>query len=162
MCPKSMYNLSPNKTIPEFGFRYQEIRPKHVWAIIINKNIVPTVLDLPVCFIWDLQVFKISSWELASLSTGKSGGRVLSTFPPLDRLVIFRHFLQSDERFIPTLIYGCENWSIREEDKSRITSAEMEFMGRTAKYMRQDYKTDEEILSELKINSLVKKIQNYI
>ena len=35
-------------------------------------------------------------------------------------------------------------------------------MGRTAKYMRQDYKTDEEILSELKINPLVKKIQNYV
>ena len=36
----------------------------------------------------------------------------------------------------------------------------MDFM-RTAKYTWQDYKTNEDILSELKINSVVKKIQNY-
>jgi hypothetical protein len=36
----------------------------------------------------------------------------------------------------------------------------MEFM-RTAKYIWQDYKTNEDILSELKIISVVKKIQNY-
>jgi hypothetical protein len=45
-------------------------------------------------------------------------------------------------RFIPTLLYGSETWAIREEDKSRITSAEMEFMQRTAKYTWQDYKTN--------------------
>jgi hypothetical protein len=28
---------------------------------------------------------------------------------------------------LPTLLYGCETWVIREEDKSRITSAEMRF-----------------------------------
>jgi len=38
-------------------------------------------------------------------------------------------------------------------------SKEMEFI--TAKYTRQDYKTTEDILSELKINPVVKKIQNY-
>jgi len=32
---------------------------------------------------------------------------------------------------------------------------------KTAKYI-QDYKTNADILSELKINSVVKKIQNYI
>jgi hypothetical protein len=37
----------------------------------------------------------------------------------------------------------------------------MKFM-RMAKYTWQDYKTNEDILSELKINPLVKKIQNYI
>jgi len=34
---------------------------------------------------------------------------------------------------LPTLLYGCETWSIREEDKSRITSKEMRFMNRTTK-----------------------------
>jgi hypothetical protein len=32
--------------------------------------------------------------EITSLSTAKSGGRV-ATFPPPDRLVMLRHFLQS-------------------------------------------------------------------
>jgi hypothetical protein len=39
-------------------------------------------------------------------------------------------------------------------------SAEMKIM-RTAIYTRQDYKTVEDILSELKINPVAKKIQNY-
>ena len=39
-------------------------------------------------------------------------------------------------------------------------SAEMKFMRRTAKYTWKDYKTNENILSELKINPAVKKIQN--
>jgi hypothetical protein len=37
----------------------------------------------------------------------------------------------------------------------------MLFTGRMAKYTWQDYKTNEDILSELKINTVVKKIQNY-
>jgi hypothetical protein len=37
----------------------------------------------------------------------------------------------------------------------------MEFMEGTAKYTWQDYKTNEQVLSELKINPVVKKIQNY-
>ena len=37
----------------------------------------------------------------------------------------------------------------------------MEFVGRTAKYTWKDYKTNENNLSELKINPVVKKIQNY-
>jgi hypothetical protein len=35
-----------------------------------------------------------SPLQITSLSTAKSGGRV-ATFPPPDRLVILRHFLQS-------------------------------------------------------------------
>jgi len=61
---------------------------------------------------------------------------------------------------LPTLLYGCKTWAIIEQDKCRITSAEMEFMGRTAKYTWQDYKTNKDILSEFKIDPVVKKIQN--
>jgi len=49
---------------------------------------------------------------------------------------------------------------MKEQDKSRI-SKEMIFIWRMAKYTWQDYKTNEHILSELKINPVVKKIQNY-
>jgi hypothetical protein len=50
-----------------------------------------------------------------------------------------------------TLLYGCDTWAIREHDKSRITSAEIKFM-RMAKCMWKDYKTNADILSELKMN----------
>jgi hypothetical protein len=40
-------------------------------------------------------------------------------------------------------------------------SVEIKFMRRTAKYIWQDYKTNEDILSELKINPVVKKINMY-
>jgi len=40
-------------------------------------------------------------------------------------------------------------------------SAEMKFMSRMAKCTWQDYKTNADILTKLKINSVVKKIQNY-
>jgi hypothetical protein len=46
---------------------------------------------------------------------------------------------------LPALLYGSETWTIREEDKYRI-SAEMIFMRRMAKYTWQDYKTNEDIL----------------
>jgi hypothetical protein len=44
---------------------------------------------------------------------------------------------------------------------NRITSVDMKIMMITAKYTQQDYETNEDILSELKINPVVKKIQNY-
>jgi hypothetical protein len=49
----------------------------------------------------------------------------------------------------------------KEQDKSRKTFAEVKCVTRTAKYTWQDYKTNEDILSELKINPAVKKILNY-
>jgi hypothetical protein len=60
----------------------------------------------------------------------------------------------------PTLLYRCEAWPIREQDKSRM-AAEMKFMKTMAKHTRQDHETKEDILSELKINPVVKKIWNY-
>jgi len=38
---------------------------------------------------------------------------------------------------------------------------EIKFKRRMAKYTWQDYKNDEDILSEIKINPVVKKIRNY-
>ena len=50
---------------------------------------------------------------------------------------------------LSTLLYSCETWVIREQNKSRITSAEMKSVRRTAKYTLQDYKTNKDILSYL-------------
>jgi hypothetical protein len=52
---------------------------------------------------------------------------------------------------LPTLLYGCDTWAIRKHDKSRITSVEIKFK-RMAKYRWKDYKTNVDILSELKMN----------
>jgi hypothetical protein len=60
-----------------------------------------------------------------------------------------------------TLLCGCETWAVREQDKSRIVSAEMKFVWTTAKYMWKYWRSSEDIVSALKINSAVKKIQNY-
>ena len=46
--------------------------------------------------------------------------------------------------------------AVIEQDKSSITSAAMKCMRRKAKHARQDYKTNEDILSELKINPILK------
>jgi hypothetical protein len=57
---------------------------------------------------------------------------------------------------------GCESWAVRELGKYRVTSAETKCLRNTAKYTWKDYKTSEDILSELKINLVVKAIQNYM
>ena len=62
---------------------------------------------------------------------------------------------------LPTLLYGCETGVLTERNKSTLTSAEMKFMRRTVKYTWKDYKAIEDILLELKINQVVKKIQRY-
>jgi hypothetical protein len=55
---------------------------------------------------------------------------------------------------LPTLLYGLEIQAVKERDKSRIKSGEMKFMRRRTKYTRQDYKTNEDILSEFKIKQV--------
>ena len=60
---------------------------------------------------------------------------------------------------LPALLLGCETLAIREQ---RMTYVETKFMNRMAKYTWQGYKTNEDILSELKTNPVVKKIKNYI
>jgi len=41
---------------------------------------------------------------------------------------------------LPTLLYGCETWSVGEQDNTRITSVEMKFVSRTTKYIWEEYK----------------------
>jgi hypothetical protein len=62
---------------------------------------------------------------------------------------------------LPAFLYGWETLAIREQDKYRITSAEMKFMSRTAKYTWQDYETIADILSEIRINPDPKKIRSH-
>jgi hypothetical protein len=55
---------------------------------------------------------------------------------------------------LPAILNGCETWAIKEDDKSRITSAERKFMGIMAKYTWQDYKTMKAFYQKLKLIQL--------
>jgi len=60
------------------------------------------------------------------------------------------------------LLYGSETWAIREQNRSRMTSAEMKFVEERGKNTRGKITKPMKILtSELKINSIVKKFQSY-
>jgi hypothetical protein len=62
---------------------------------------------------------------------------------------------------IPILLYGSEAWTLKEQDKSRITAAEMKLLRKTAKYTWQDHKQNRDITEELKIQPVMEKINNY-
>jgi hypothetical protein len=59
-----------------------------------------------------------------------------------------------DTLLLTPVLYGCETWANREIDKSRITLAERKIMSRMVKYTWQDYKTNEDNLSEFKLTQL--------
>jgi len=48
------------------------------------------------------------------------------------------------------LLYGSETWTFEASDARRITAAEMKYMRRTAGYTWTDYKTNAQIVKELK------------
>jgi hypothetical protein len=58
---------------------------------------------------------------------------------------------------LPILLYGSETWTVKSKDKSRLTAAEMKFKRKTARYTRRDHKTNEEILNELEVTSILDK-----
>jgi hypothetical protein len=60
---------------------------------------------------------------------------------------------------LPAVLYGWETQAVAEQDKYRIKSGETKFMRRRTKYTEKDYKTNEDILQEFKINPVVKKIK---
>jgi hypothetical protein len=47
-------------------------------------------------------------------------------------------------------LYGRENWTMKANDRTIITAAEMRFMRTTAKHIWSDYKRNDDILKELK------------
>jgi hypothetical protein len=53
-----------------------------------------------------------------------------------------------------TSVYGCEAWSTREHDNSRITSAETKCVRRMEKYTWQDYGTNDTFYENLKLAQL--------
>ena len=59
---------------------------------------------------------------------------------------------------LPVLLYDSETWTIKASDARRITAAEMKYMRRTAGYTCTDYKTNAQIVKELKITPILDKL----
>jgi hypothetical protein len=59
------------------------------------------------------------------------------------------------------LLCGSETWTIKARDATRITTAEMKYMGITAAYTWTDYKTNTQITKELKITPILDKLLEY-
>jgi hypothetical protein len=62
---------------------------------------------------------------------------------------------------VPTLTYCSEIWTLRKQDKTRLTKSEIIFLRKTARYTLMDHKQNEEIIQELQIATIINKIQNY-
>jgi len=60
---------------------------------------------------------------------------------------------------LPTLLYSCKSWAVREQNESRIMSVEMKFIRTVANYTWQDYRTNADMSSEFKVHPFVKTIQ---
>jgi hypothetical protein len=59
------------------------------------------------------------------------------------------------------LLYGSETWTIKARDCRRITAAEMKYIRSTAGCTWTDYKTNTEIVKELKITPVLDKLLEY-
>ena len=59
---------------------------------------------------------------------------------------------------LPALLYDSETWTIKTSDARRITAAEMKYMRRKAGYTWTDYKTNAQIVKELKITPILDKL----
>jgi hypothetical protein len=62
---------------------------------------------------------------------------------------------------LPVLLYDSKTQTVKSKDKSRVTAVEIKFMKKTAKYTWRDHETNEEILNELKVTSILDKITGY-
>ena len=61
----------------------------------------------------------------------------------------------------PTLLYGSECLTIKTKIKSRIMKVEMKLLRKSLAYNWTDYKTKTEILIQLKVTSVLEKINVY-
>jgi len=59
------------------------------------------------------------------------------------------------------LLYDGKTWTVKARDARRITAAEMKYMRRTAGCTRTDYKTNTQIIKELKITPILDKLLEY-
>jgi hypothetical protein len=57
-------------------------------------------------------------------------------------------------------MYGSKIWTLRKQDKHRLTTIEMKFLRTAAGYIVMDYKRNEEIMQELHMTPILERIKN--
>jgi len=62
---------------------------------------------------------------------------------------------------LPTFLYGSENWTLTASQRRRIEAAEMRLLRPLAGYTLYDHKTNNSIRKELRITSILDKIDEY-
>ena len=62
---------------------------------------------------------------------------------------------------LPTFLYGSENWTLTASQRRRIEAAEMKLLRPLAGYTPYDHKTNNSIGKELRITSILDKIDEY-
>ena len=62
---------------------------------------------------------------------------------------------------LPTCLYGSENWTLTALHRRRIEAAEMKLLKPLAGYILYDHKTNDYIRRELRITSILDKIDEY-
>ena len=63
--------------------------------------------------------------------------------------------------FLPTFLYGSENWTLTASQRRRIEAAEMKLLRPLAGYTFYDYKTNNSIRRELRTDCILDKIDEY-
>jgi competence transcription factor ComK len=127
--------------------------------IVINNNIIEKIntLNYPGCLIsyQNEKAVTVKVSIILQITGIKSITSESSQVQKQTRLTIY------NTSALATILYGRETQAVREQDKSRIKSGETKLMRRRTNYKWQDYKTNEDILSEFRFNAVVKRIQNY-
>ena len=62
---------------------------------------------------------------------------------------------------LPTFLYGSENWTLTASQRRRIEAVEMKLLRPLAGYTLYDHKTNNSIRKELRITSILDKIDEY-
>jgi predicted esterase YcpF (UPF0227 family) len=57
----------------------------------------------------------------------------------------------------PSLLYGCEIWTLKQRDIKRLKMTEVKSMRRTAAYSLFDHRSNKDILEELKVDPVENK-----
>jgi hypothetical protein len=60
-----------------------------------------------------------------------------------------------------TVLHDSGTWALKEQDKSRITTAEMKFVRKTSKYRLFDDRRNQELMKELETQPVLEKVNNY-
>jgi hypothetical protein len=78
------------------------------------------------------------------------------------------HLVQKKSKFkvcnilaTPSLLCGCEIWTLKQRDMRRLKTAETKCMTHTARYSLLYHRMNEDILEELKVHSAENKLAQY-